>query len=61
MHLAKDILKGKFGSNKSLKREAREEMAEYKGGKSSKERMKYFKAKGPLKDKLSAALKSKMC
>lgn len=42
-------------------RRNRKKIDEYKGGKSSKERMKYFKAKGPLKDKLQAALKSKMC
>jgi len=28
MHLEKDILKGKFGKNKELKKEAREELAE---------------------------------
>ncbi len=27
-HLEKDILKGKFGGNKTLKKEAREELAE---------------------------------
>lgn len=33
MHLEKDILKGKFGNNKRLKREAREEFEEMKGKK----------------------------
>lgn len=30
MHLERDILKGKFGKNKQLKKEAREELAEAK-------------------------------
>lgn len=30
MHLEKDILKGKFGKNKELKEEAREEIEEMK-------------------------------
>lgn len=30
MHLEKDILKGKFGKNKQLRKEAREEIAETK-------------------------------
>lgn len=30
MHLEKDILKGKFGKNKLLKKEAREELEEVK-------------------------------
>lgn len=30
MHLEKDILKGKFGKNKQLKKEAREEIEEIK-------------------------------
>lgn len=31
MHLEKNILKGKFGENKELKKEAREELKEMKG------------------------------
>lgn len=31
MHLEKNILKGKFGQNKELKKEAREEIHEMKG------------------------------
>lgn len=34
MHLERDILKGKFGKNKELKKEAREELSEMKDIKS---------------------------
>ncbi len=36
MHLEKDILKGKFGKNPKLKKEAKEELVESKGKKKGK-------------------------
>jgi hypothetical protein len=38
MHLERDILKGKFGKNPKLKKEAREELSEKKGSMAKKMR-----------------------
>lgn len=48
-HLEKDILKGKFGKDKTLKKEAREELAEEKVEKKTGKHVKLREVAGKMK------------
>ncbi len=57
-HLERDILKGKFGNNKQLKKEAREEDAEEKVEKKTGKHVKIREIAGKMK-KMSKEERSK--